>query len=109
MDEVRQALSRIVTNGNRATDVLSRIRALINKPPPYKDSSDVNQAILEVVALTRSEAKNNKVAIQLKLVEAPLVQADRVQLQQVILNLILNAIQAMSADRRQSCLPADDK
>jgi C4-dicarboxylate-specific signal transduction histidine kinase len=97
MDEVRQALSRIVTNGNRATDVLSRIRALINKPPPYKDSSDVNQAILEVVALTRSEAKNNKVAIQLKLAEAPLVQADRVQLQQVILNLILNAIEAMSA------------
>jgi hypothetical protein len=50
MDEVRQALSRIVTNGNRATDVLSRIRAFIKKAPPHKDSLDVDQAILEVVA-----------------------------------------------------------
>jgi C4-dicarboxylate-specific signal transduction histidine kinase len=96
-NEVGQALSVIVTNGNRATDVLSRIRAFIKKAPPHNDSLDVNQAILEVVALTRSEAKNNKVAIQLKLAEAPPVQADRVQLQQVILNLILNAIEAMSA------------
>jgi PAS domain S-box-containing protein len=98
MDEVRQALSRIVTNGNRATDVLSRIRAFIKKAPPRQDSFDVNQAVLEVVAFTRNEAKKNKVATQIKLAEGlPVVQGDRVQLQQVILNLIMNAIEAMSA------------
>jgi PAS domain S-box-containing protein len=98
VDEVRKALSRIVTNGNRATDVLSRIRAFIKKAPPRKDSLDVNHAVLEVVALTRSEAKKNKVAVQMNLAEGlPVVQADRVQLQQVILNLIMNAIEAMSA------------
>jgi PAS domain S-box-containing protein len=98
VEEVRRALSRIVTNGNRATDVLSRIRAFIKKAPPCKDRLDVNQAVLEVVALTRSEAKKNKVAVQMNLAEGlPVVQADRVQLQQVILNLIMNAIEAMSA------------
>jgi C4-dicarboxylate-specific signal transduction histidine kinase len=103
MEEVHHALSRIVTNGNRATDVLSRIRAFIKKAPPRKDSLDVNQAVLEVVALTRSEAKNNKVAVQLKLAEGlPVIQADRVQLQQVLLNLIMNAIEAMSASDASS-------
>jgi PAS domain S-box-containing protein len=98
VDEVRRALSRIVANGNRATDVLSRIRAFIEKAPPRKDTVDVNQAVLEVVALMRSEAKKNKVAVQMNLTEGlPVVQADRVQLQQVILNLIMNAIEAMSA------------
>jgi PAS domain S-box-containing protein len=97
-DEVRHALSRIVTNGNRATDVLSRIRAFIKKAPPNQVSVDVNQAVLEVVALTRSEAKKNKVAVQMQLAEGlPVVQADRIQLQQVLLNLIINAIEAMSA------------
>jgi PAS domain S-box-containing protein len=97
LDEVRQALGRIVTNGNRATDVLSRIRAFIKKAPPRQDSFDVNQAVLEVVALTRSEAKQNKVAVQMTLAEGlPPIQGDRVQLQQVILNLIMNAIEAMS-------------
>ena len=103
MGEVRQALNRIVTNGNRATDVLSRIRAFIKKAPPRKDSVDVNQAVLEVVALTRSEAKKNRVTVQMNLAEGlPVVQADRVQLQQVILNLIMNAIEAMSASDADS-------
>ena len=98
MDEVRQALSRIVTNGNRATDVLSRIRAFIKKAPPRNESLDINHAVLEVVALTRSEAKKNKVDVQIQLAEGlPVVQGDRVQLQQVLLNLIINAIEAMSA------------
>jgi PAS domain S-box-containing protein len=96
--EVRKALSRIVTNGNRAADVLSRIRGFIKKAPPCNDWLDVNQVLLEVVALTRSETKKNKVAVQTNLSEGlPLVRADRVQLQQVILNLIMNAIEAMSA------------
>ena len=103
MDEVRQALNRIVTNGNRATDVLSRIRAFIKKAPPRQDSVDVNHAVLEVVALTRSEAKKNKVAVQMQLSEdLPVVQGDRVQLQQVILNLIMNAMEAMSTTDAES-------
>jgi len=98
VDEVRQALTRIVTNGNRAADVLSRIRAFIKKAPPRKDGLDLNEAVLEVIALTRSEAKKNKVAVQMHLAEGlPAVQGDRVQLQQVVLNLIINAIEAMSA------------
>jgi PAS domain S-box-containing protein len=98
MDEVRQALSRIVSNGNRATDVLSRIRAFIRKAPPRQDHFDVNQALLEVVALTRSEAKKNKVAVQTKLAEdLQAIRGDRVQLQQVVLNLLMNAIEAMAA------------
>jgi PAS domain S-box-containing protein len=98
MDEVRQALSRIVINGNRATDVLSRIRAFIKKTPPRKESLDINEVLLEVVALMRSEAKRSKVAVQMKLADAlPAIHADRVQMQQVLLNLIINAIEAMSA------------
>jgi PAS domain S-box-containing protein len=98
MDEVRNALTRIVTNGNRATDVLNRIRAFIKKTPRSKTSLDVNQTVQDVVALTRSEAKHNRIAINVQLAEnLPLVQADRVQLQQVLLNLIINAIEAMSA------------
>jgi PAS domain S-box-containing protein len=97
-DEVRHALTRIVTNGNRASDVLSRIRAFIKKAPPCHASVDVNQAVLEVVALTRSEAKKNKVTVQMQLADGlPVVPADRIQLQQVLLNLIVNAIEAMSA------------
>jgi PAS domain S-box-containing protein len=98
MDEVRQALNRIVSNGNRATDVLSRIRAFIKKAPRRQEGFGVNEAILEIVALSRSEAKKNKISVEVKLAEfLPVVQGDRVQLQQVILNLIMNAIEAMSA------------
>jgi C4-dicarboxylate-specific signal transduction histidine kinase len=97
LDEVRQALGRIVANGNRATDVISRIRAFVKNAPPRKDGLDVNQAVLEVVSLTRNEAKKSEVTVELQLAEdLPIVQADRVQLQQLILNLIINAIEAMS-------------
>jgi PAS domain S-box-containing protein len=98
LDEVRQALSRIVMNGTRATDVLSRIRAFIKKTPPRKERLDVNEVLLEVVALTRSEAKSHNVAVQMNLADGlPAVHADRVQMQQVLLNLIINAMDAMSA------------
>jgi C4-dicarboxylate-specific signal transduction histidine kinase len=98
LEEVRSALSRIVANGTRATNVLSRIRAFIKKAPPRKDSFIINEAVLEVVALTRAEASRNHIEIDTRLApELPPVQADRVQLQQVILNLTLNAIEAMAA------------
>jgi C4-dicarboxylate-specific signal transduction histidine kinase len=97
LEEVRQALSRIVKDGNRASDVFGRIRGLIKKAPPRMDGLEINETILEVIALTRGEAVKNGVSVQAQLAEGlPLIQGDRVQLQQVILNLIMNAVEAMS-------------
>ncbi len=94
--EVDHALSLIVKEGNRAGDVVARIRTLIKKAPPRNERLDINEAILEVVALTRHEAVKNRVSIETQLTEGlPRVQGDRVQLQQVLLNLIINAIEAM--------------
>jgi PAS domain S-box-containing protein len=95
--EVRQALDRIVKDTKRAGDVVGRIRALIKKEPMRRDAVAINDAILEVVALTRNEAMKNGVSVQTQLTEdLPPIHADRVQLQQVILNLIINAVEAMS-------------
>ena len=103
LEETRQALARIVNDGNRAGEVIGRIRDLIKKTPPRKDSLEINEAILEVVALTRGEVAKNHVSVQTQLPEGlPLIQADRVQLQQVILNLIINAVEAMSGKGEES-------
>jgi len=94
--EVDDALSLIVKEGTRAGEVVGRIRALIKKAPARKDAVEINDAILEVIALTRAEAANNNVSVRTQLAEGlPRVQGDRVQLQQVLLNLIINAIEAM--------------
>jgi PAS domain S-box-containing protein len=94
--EVDDVLSLIVKEGNRAGEVVGRIRALIKKAPARKDAVEINDAILEVIALTRTEAANNSVSVRTQLAEGlPRVQGDRVQLQQVLLNLIINAIEAM--------------
>jgi C4-dicarboxylate-specific signal transduction histidine kinase len=96
LHEVDNALSLVVKEGNRAGEVVGRVRALIKKAPPRKDAVAINDAILEVIALTRTEAANNSVSVQTQLAEGlPHVQGDRVQLQQVLLNLIINAIEAM--------------
>src|SRR5467141_62419 len=95
--EVDEALSLIVKEGNRAGEVVGRIRALIKKAPARKDAVEINDAILEIIALTRTEAASNGVSVRTQLAEGlPRVQGDRVQLQQVMLNLIVNAIQSMS-------------
>jgi signal transduction histidine kinase len=95
--EVDDALSLIVKEGNRAGEVVGRVRALIKKVPARKDAVAIDDAILEVIALTRTEAVNNSVSVRTQFAEGfPRVQGDRVQLQQVMLNLIVNAIQAMS-------------
>jgi PAS domain S-box-containing protein len=97
LEEVRQVLGRILRNSDRAGDVIGRIRALINKAPPRKDGLEINEAILEVIALTRRETVKNGVSVETQLAEGlPPVQGDRVQLQQVILNLTMNAVEAMS-------------
>ena len=95
--EVREALTCIVDDTDRTSDVVDRIGSLIKKAPPRKEVVDLNAAILEVTALTRSEAVKTGVAVGTLLAgELPRIQCDRVQLQQVMLNLIVNAIQSMS-------------
>ena len=97
LEEVRQALNDIIKDGKRAGEVIDRIRALIKKVPPRSDRLDINEAILEVIALTRSEVLRNGVSLRTQLANGlPLVRGDRIQLQQVILNLIVNAVEAMS-------------
>src|SRR5262249_20389616 len=97
LGEAREALARIVLAGKRAGDVVGRIRALVAKAPPPKESVDINTAIREVVELTRGEAVKGRVSVRTVLAEGlPPIQGDRVQLQQVILNLILNGIEAMT-------------
>jgi PAS domain S-box-containing protein len=94
--EVDEALSLIVKEGNRAGEVVGRIRALIKKVPALADTVAINDTILEVLALTRTQAANNGVSVRTQLAAGlPPVQGDRVQLQQVLLNLIMNAIEAM--------------
>jgi C4-dicarboxylate-specific signal transduction histidine kinase len=94
--EVDDALSLIVKEGNRAGEVVGRIRALIKRAPVRKDAVAINDAILEVIALTRTEAANNSISVRTQFAKGlPRVQGDRVQLQQVLVNLIINAIEAM--------------
>jgi PAS domain S-box-containing protein len=96
--DARQALARIVNDAMRAGDIVGRIRDLIEKAPPRKDSVDINEAVREVIELTRGEVLKHGVSVRAILGEGlPLLRGDRVQLQQVMLNLIVNAIEAMSA------------
>jgi PAS domain S-box-containing protein len=91
------AIGKILKDTKRAADIISRIRALVKKAPERRDDLKINEAISEVIELARSEIFKNSVALRTKLAEAlPLVQGDRVQLQQVMLNLIVNAVEAMS-------------
>jgi C4-dicarboxylate-specific signal transduction histidine kinase len=95
--EVERALVGIVKDGHRAGEIFGRIRALVKKAPVQKERLDINQAILEVVALTRSEVQRNGITLQTELQSGlPPVLGDRIQLQQVMLNFILNAVEATS-------------
>jgi C4-dicarboxylate-specific signal transduction histidine kinase len=97
LNEAREAIRRIIRDGNRAGDVISRMRALFEKGRTAKERLNINEAIEEVVIFTHSEVRRNKVALRMELAaDLPSVMGDRVQLQQVVVNLILNAIEAMS-------------
>jgi PAS domain S-box-containing protein len=97
LKEARQAFDFVVKSGIRAGEVIDRIRALVKKAPPQKDSLEINEVIVEVVALASREMEKNGISAQTQLAESlPAIQGDRVQLQQVILNLLINAIEAMS-------------
>ena len=101
--EVERALTSIVEDGIRAAEVVKGIRALMKKAPPRKDRLEVNGVILEIIELARGEAVKHGVSISTGLEDpSPLVEADRVQLQQVLLNLIINAVEAMGADNEGS-------
>jgi C4-dicarboxylate-specific signal transduction histidine kinase len=97
MDKARRALERIANDGKRAAEVIRRIRALMKRQAPRKDWLEINEAILEVIAIAQHQLRRNDILLETQLAEGlPLVRGDRVQLQQVLLNLIVNAIEAMS-------------
>jgi C4-dicarboxylate-specific signal transduction histidine kinase len=104
LDEARQAATRIVKNGHRAGDIVRSIRALTRKSAPEMVSLDINDVIREVIVLMRAEFHRHGVRVETSLSSnLDSVIGDRVQLQQVVLNLIMNGIEAMVADsiRRQ--------
>jgi PAS domain S-box-containing protein len=96
VDGARQTAQRTIRDGHRAADVITRLRALFSKKGPSTEPLDLNEAIREVIALSRSELQRSQVISRLELAEdLPSVTGDRVQLQQVILNLLINASEAM--------------
>jgi PAS domain S-box-containing protein len=98
LDEVREGLQAIARDGRRASEVTTRIRALARRAPTEKVSLDINEVIREVVALAEGEARRTRARLRTELAEnLPHVLGDRVQLQQVVLNLLLNGLDAMHA------------
>ena len=96
-DAALRAIERVISDGTRAMDIIGRIRDMIKKGPPKRDNFDINKAIQDLIALAYAQAHQNGVSIKTEFADSlPLVHGDRVQLQQVILNLIINAIEAMS-------------
>jgi PAS domain S-box-containing protein len=97
LEEARQSVQLIIADGHRAAEIINRIRALAKKAPPQKEWMNINETIAEIIALAHSEIQRNRVSLQTQLSSdvAPIL-GDRIQLQQVILNLIMNAIEAMS-------------
>lgn len=113
VDKARQTVARILADAHRAGDVIARIRGLTQGAAPHRQAFDLNLALEEMLALSRSELDQHGVTVALQVEDGlPLVQADRVQVQQVIGNLILNAVDAMeavpAADRRLSLLTQRD-
>jgi signal transduction histidine kinase len=97
VSEAREAAARIINDATRASEIISRIRLLFKKGPPHQESLDVNEVIEEMIPLLRSEASRYSISICSDLAnDLPQVRADHVQLQQVFMNLMLNAIDAMN-------------
>ena len=96
--KARDSADLIIRDGDRASEVIARIRALLKKAPPSKSVLDINEFVLEVVDLTRSEMVRNGIRLGVELAgKLPSLPGDRIQLQQVMLNLIANAVEAMRA------------
>jgi C4-dicarboxylate-specific signal transduction histidine kinase len=107
LDEARAAVERIVREGNRASEVIRRIRALAKKTDPQMVSLDINDVIREAISLEQREVLSQRVSLRTELASAlPPVLGDRVQLQQVVINLVMNALEAMApvTDRPRTML-----
>jgi predicted ATPase/signal transduction histidine kinase len=107
LDEAREAIQRIIRDGSRAAQVVARIRALSQKTRAARESVNINEAIEEIVVLIGAELQRDRVVLQMDLAaDLPSVVGDRVQLQQVVMNLILNAVEAMRpvAERERTLL-----
>jgi PAS domain S-box-containing protein len=103
LDAARSSVEWIINDGNRASEVIRRVRALANKTDIEKVPLDVNDVVSEVIALVRRELTRHQVSLRMELASAlPMILGDRVQLQQVIINLLMNGIEAMQSitDRR---------
>jgi C4-dicarboxylate-specific signal transduction histidine kinase len=97
LETVKPLIERVINDGKRAADIVSRIRDLSKKAPVRKESLEINEAILEIMRLTRGAISDNGILVRMQLSEGlPHILGDKVQLQQVILNLIMNAVEAMS-------------
>ena len=98
--EGRLAVQRIIKDSYRASEVIARVRTLVKKSPPRNDRVDLNEVIVEVFALAQSEARRNRVSLKQQLKDdLPPVRGDRVQLQQVILNLVINGLEAIAKSK----------
>jgi PAS domain S-box-containing protein len=100
IEKAKKAVSRIVQDATRASEIINRIRVLFKKEQPQREWVDVNEVIREMISLMSSEAGRRTISIHTELTpELPKVNADRVQLQQVLMNLMLNGIEAISEGR----------
>ncbi len=98
LDAARRSVQWIIDDGNRASEVIRRVRALANKTDIEKAPLDLNDVVREVIALVQRELISHQVLLQMELAPTlPLILADRVQLQQMIINLVMNGIEAMQS------------
>jgi signal transduction histidine kinase len=106
MPEVREALACIVRDADRGKDIVDRIRDHVKKAPPRNDRFDLNEAINEVIEMVRTAIDKNKVSVRTRLApDFENIWGDRVQLQQVVMNLVLNAAEAMGTiEKRERML-----
>jgi C4-dicarboxylate-specific signal transduction histidine kinase len=103
VEHARASAELIIDDGHRAGDTIGRIRALAKKHPPRKDAVDINAIILHVMALVRHEVHSHRVSVQTALgKDLPPVLGDHIQLQQVLLNLVMNAVEAMSGSDQET-------
>jgi PAS domain S-box-containing protein len=103
LKKARPLIERIIGDGKRAADIVSRIRDFSKKAPTRKEDLEINEAILEIMRLTRAATSDHSILVKMQLSEGlPHILGDRVQFQQVILNLVMNAVEAMSEVREGS-------